>query len=178
MQLTLMPSAPKVERDQLGTEERRFYPEHRVPAVELAVQGAGRIGAEMRRTDPLHAPALLIDQDGSVLALQHFAHSAAKPLDLLGGVDVPLEQDHAPGTRVTQERGLVVGELGPGETADEGVRRHCFAFGRASALPDSFRRPPSAIHRPSRLRRASPTDRPSRGSRCPSLRGPPVGFGE
>ena len=65
-----MPSAMQVETDELGAEERGLHAGKRIAAVEATVDGAGRIGAKMRRPDALNAPALLVDEHRRILALR------------------------------------------------------------------------------------------------------------
>ena len=51
----------------------------------------------MRRTEALHPAALLVDQDRGVGFAEFSAQFANKPSDLRGCLDIPFEQDEAPG---------------------------------------------------------------------------------
>ena len=72
---------------------------------QLKARG-GRIGAPVRRTQTLHAAALLIDQNGR-MAAESVPNFGGQPRDLLGRVDIAAKEDHAPGRGVAQERALV-----------------------------------------------------------------------
>src|SRR5208337_4158484 len=70
--------------------------------------GGGRIAAPMRRSQALHAPALLIDQDRRSGVAERLADRAGERAKLRPRFDVPPEQNHAPGPRLTQKGALFV----------------------------------------------------------------------
>jgi hypothetical protein len=82
--------------DQARAKFRGRDPGRRVLVVKLAVDGARRIGGPVRRGQPLHPPAFLIDQDRDIQA-PHASPEIINDIgDLLWVIDIPLEQDQAP----------------------------------------------------------------------------------
>ena len=69
-QSTVMPSVARSAAISRAPSRAAARPSGRVAIVKLAVGGAGRIGRPMRRSEALHAAALLIDQDGRCPAAQ------------------------------------------------------------------------------------------------------------
>ena len=69
----------------------------------------------MRRPEPLHPPALLIDQHRSFGNAYRFEGILNQPGDLGFVLDVALEQDEAPWPSLTQECALVRRERKAGQ---------------------------------------------------------------
>ena len=105
-----MPSGSEIGRDQPGAEARRRKARGRIAVVEPAIGRAGRIGRPVRRPEPLHPAALLVDQDGRIGAqfMQSFINKAS---DLRLIFNVSLEQDQAPRPGLAQERALIGGQV-------------------------------------------------------------------
>ena len=101
-----MPSSIEIGRDQPGAEPGRRETGVRIAVVDPAIGGAGRIGRPMRRPEPLHPAALLVDQDGRIAAefMESFTNKIS---DLSLVLNVALEQDQAPRTGLAQKRALV-----------------------------------------------------------------------
>ena len=78
------------------------------------------IGAPVRAREPLHAPALLIDQHRRV-SPQRVADFGGQPRDLLARVDVAAKQDHAPWRSLAKKSALVGLESEVFQAADEGA---------------------------------------------------------
>ena len=62
------PKRLEIGRDQPGAEPGGGKAGRRVAVVEPAIGRAGRIGRPVRRSEPLHPAALLVDQDGRLSA--------------------------------------------------------------------------------------------------------------
>src|SRR5262245_48396676 len=77
----------------------------------------------MRRSESLHPSALLVDQHGRIVRdrLAEIAHEAT---DLIGMIDVALEEDQSPRQRIADESALVRRESKTGQTGNEGARVH------------------------------------------------------
>src|SRR5207253_1883734 len=69
-----------------------------------AVRAARGIAPPVRRAQPLHAPALLVDQHRGGGPLDGPAQPGGQRLHLLWGLDVAAEEVEAPGPRVGEER--------------------------------------------------------------------------
>ena len=99
-QSTVMPTSRSRSAINRADNSRR---RQRVVAAEFRVETRrGGIGRPMRRTHPLHAPALLIDQHGRVGASDEFAEGARQRAQLLAIRDVALEQDQPPRARLAR----------------------------------------------------------------------------
>ncbi len=75
----------------------------------------------VRRTQPLHPAALLIDHQHRVLG-QHAAQFGHKAGELRGGFDVAAEQDDARRPCRGQQMRLLGGQPGPGNPDDGGFQ--------------------------------------------------------
>ena len=100
----------KIMRDEARAEAGQLPPDERIVGVEPPIGAPGGIFWPVRRAHPLHAPALLVDQDGRLIAADRVAQSFAERLHLAGIVDVALEEDEPPGLRIAEERDLIRGE--------------------------------------------------------------------
>jgi hypothetical protein len=82
----------EIRRDQPRAEPRRRQPELRRAVVQSAIDRAGRIILRpMRRPQPLHPPAFLVDQHGSIGAPHRRAKIANQRPDLGRRTDVARE---------------------------------------------------------------------------------------
>ena len=169
----------KVERDQLGAEKGRLYPEHRIPAVELGRmrRRADRRGNAAGRSAARGRPP---GRSGSERPrARSTSRTERQSRSTCAGLSAFRLNRITPHGRASRRKADSSLESSvPARPQMKACGATASRFERASALSDSFRRPPSAIHRPSPLRRALPRGRPSPGSRCPSLRDPPAGFVE
>ncbi len=75
----------------------------------------------MRLAEALHAPALLVDQDGCVGPPHDIPEGSREMAQLIRRIDVAPEQDEAPGLGLRQEVPFSGVEGEPGTTADEGA---------------------------------------------------------
>ena len=75
----------------------------------------------MRRPEPLHAAAFLIDQHRRIGPADRLAKARDQPANLLGRLDIALEDDEPPGRRVTQEGSFRRRNVDAGETRNEGA---------------------------------------------------------
>src|SRR5690606_31959842 len=66
-----------------------------------------RVAPPVRRLEPRHPPAFLVDQDGDVGAAGDFPHLVRQRPHLLGRVHVALEEDEPPRARVAEEGPLL-----------------------------------------------------------------------
>ena len=94
----------QITGDQARPEPRGFEARRPVVVVEPSVVGTRRIARPMRRPEPLHAAALLIDQHRRIGPADRRAELSDQPANLLGRRDVALEDDQPPGRSLTQER--------------------------------------------------------------------------
>ena len=109
--------------DQPRTKAGGGEPGARVLGVEPSVSRARRIGRPMRRLQPLHAPAFLVDQDRSI-APDRVTQRRHERAHLIGIGDIALEENEAPRLGFGQKRALVRGELRAGDSSDKGADRH------------------------------------------------------
>ena len=120
-----------IDADADGAQVRRHQPRAQpheprlfveVEAGEPVESRGGRIFRPMRRPEPLHAPALLIDEHRRIGALDDVAKDAGETRDLRAIADIPPEQDQTPGTGAGDEAAFVAGKVEAGAAADEGAR--------------------------------------------------------
>jgi hypothetical protein len=78
----------------------------------------------MRRAEALHPATLLIDQDRRIALAEFPAQFANKPSDLRRRLDIPFEQDEAPGPLRADELTLGGAQLRSGYARDESPRGH------------------------------------------------------
>ena len=79
----------------------------------------------MRRAEPLHPAALLVDQDRGVVAADDLAKICNKRATCVGRLDVALEQDQAPRAAASRRNARSsCGERRAGQAGDESARRH------------------------------------------------------
>jgi len=91
---------------------------------QQAVGSARRIAPPMGRAEPLDATAFLIDQHGRIGAADAGAQGLGQPPDLVGRIDIALEQDEAPRLDVPIERPLLGRQGLTRASQDGGVGRH------------------------------------------------------
>jgi hypothetical protein len=78
----------------------------------------------MRRTEPLHPTALLIDQHRGPGVADGVAKFFNKPKDLLGRLNVAFKQDAGPRPGFAQKGAFVGEKFGSRQSGDECSRRH------------------------------------------------------
>src|ERR1043166_10155697 len=84
----------------------------------------------MRRAQPLHPPALLVDQDGSVGAADRITKIINQCTNLVRTADVAIvvsllaEENQAPWVGLAQERAFLGRYRGSGHIGDEGFDGH------------------------------------------------------
>src|SRR5204863_7020678 len=96
------PNRAQVVRDQACAEPCSPQPGLRISLVERAVMRARRILWPMRGAEPLHAPALLVDQDRGV-APDRLAHVVGERPELIRRLNIALEDDETKRVRVAEE---------------------------------------------------------------------------
>src|SRR5690625_185910 len=128
----------------------------------------------MRRAEPLHAPALLIDENGRIPP-DRFAEFGRQPRKLIRINDIPCEKDEAPRIGLAEEGGFVTCQPGAGEAEDRG-RGHALTRSgqrhnpaRVPSAPDRRRGPPT--HRQRARRAGDKTWRRPSLSSAPPARG-------
>ena len=101
-----------------GDEPDRLGPLLQV--VDRGVARGGGVAAPVRQPEPLHAAALLVDEDHRLVAAERRANVARQRVDLLPGVDVAAEENDAERVGVLQEGTLVRRKRRAEAAADEG----------------------------------------------------------
>src|SRR6185312_7133262 len=101
-----------------------------LPVIEFAVSNARRVTRPMRRSEPLHAAALLIHKHRCVPA-DTFAKSPNKLTHLIRRAHVPLEDDQAPRQRIAEKSALIGGNTKPRQSRDKCACRHWRGLARA-----------------------------------------------
>ena len=157
---------PEVLADEPSRE-----PDRGGAGFEIPDRGEARRGgilAPVRRPEPLHAAALLIDEDEGVVAPYRVPDVAGQRADLLRRFDVAAEQDDAERVGGPQEGALVVVKARPEAAADEGTSHGKEVTGvsrKGSSWPGLFR-PSAPGHRDSvrpaypKRRRVNGRDKP------------------
>src|SRR3569833_835058 len=82
----------------------------------------------MRRLQPRHAAAFLVDQDGCVAGAYGFAQGVAQAADLVGVLNIAAEQDETPGPHVTEESALVIRKRETGAAIARAGAHHLSPF--------------------------------------------------
>jgi len=114
----------QAKRDEAGAEARCPQAEGGVAPIEPSIEGTGRIGRPMRRAQPLHPSALLVDQHRDVVPPANRSEFVSQRVDLGGIDDVALEQDEAPRRGRADERPLVGRDRRARQSRDECPWRH------------------------------------------------------
>ena len=113
----------QVMGDQPGAKPGDFPADQRIVGRQRAVGAAGRILGPVRRAEPLHPAALLIDEDRRMPA-DRLAQGRGQGPDLRRALDVALEQDEAPGPGVAEKGDLVLRQGRSGAAQDTGAVGH------------------------------------------------------
>ena len=109
-----------VGRQQARIEQGRFQPVLGVAGIELAQQARRRRLAPVRRPQPRHPAAFLVDQHRRLGARHRGAQLLDQPVGALGRVDVAGKQDEAQRIGVAEEGALVGREVGACAAEDDG----------------------------------------------------------
>ena len=86
-----MPKLDQVGCDQPGAQPRRLQAQRGIDVVQRAEHRARRIDRPMRRPEPLHPAALLVDQDRRIGLAERLPQFPNKLSDLSRRFDIPLE---------------------------------------------------------------------------------------
>ena len=86
-----MPSVDQVVPRSAASSAGRRQAQLRVDVVQRAEDGAGRIDRPVRRTEPLHPAAFLVDQDRRIGLSIEFPQFTNKISYLRGRLDISLE---------------------------------------------------------------------------------------
>ncbi len=111
-------------RDQPRAGEGRVLAKLGVGLIHDAIAARRRHVAPMRRTEPLHAAALLIDQDEHVLARDRVLERGDERAKLVRALAIPRKDDQSAGTVLGEERAFGVAERGARAARDEGFEVH------------------------------------------------------
>ena len=109
--------------DETRAEAGRSETGGSIALINPTVRGSARILGPVRRTQPLHAAAFLVDQNRRV-ASHGFAAFGDQLRNLRWGVDVAFEYDEAPGLRLAHERAFFTRQRRARNAGDECKRRH------------------------------------------------------
>jgi len=96
----------------------------RVDVIQRAKGGSGRVDRPMRRPQPLHPPAFLVDQDRGIRVFCQVLEFANKIRYLGRRLNIALEQDKAPGPLVADEFALGRVKSKPRYARDECAAAH------------------------------------------------------
>src|SRR6185312_8520893 len=105
------PKCQKLLRDQAGAKLRRRAALDRIAGIDRAEGSRGRKVRPLRRAEPLHAPALLIDEDRRFVVSGESAKFLSQSSDLRWAFTVALEKDEAP--RLHRREELPLGRVQP-----------------------------------------------------------------
>ena len=111
-------------RDQPGAGEGGLSAQLGIDLVETSIAARRRHGPPMRRPQPLHAPAFLVDQHQHVVAFDRILEGGNQRPDLLRRLTIAREEDEPAGTRGGKEMPLGVAEEGARTSRDEGFEVH------------------------------------------------------
>jgi hypothetical protein len=116
--LEVMGDQPRAQAGKLPRGQRVIH-------SQRGERPAGRIFLPVRRAEALNAAALLIDQDGSIVAPDRRAELGHQRAHLIGIGAIAPEQNQPPGIGIAQEGPLVGFEPETGAADDQCMDGHC-----------------------------------------------------